>query len=630
MATDELLPLLQQLVVAATVATAAVTLGIMPRLPRRSRAGAPVLLALVGIAAAVASWQYDAPSLIGVLMLPALAWAGTAGPGSAWKPWAAIYLTCMVQNAVVYLAYLACAVLQSPSTPELALGVAIWLIQACSLLVAFPYTFDLLNVLGRRRFRARDRMLATPDPATWPSVCFQVPTYDEPPELVEATLRELMRQDYPGRWMIQVIDNNTPDPATWKPIEALCEQLGEKVHFLHLDDWPGFKSGALNEGTRRLPDWVELLAVVDADYRVEPGFLRATARHFADPAVSLVQSPQHYREWQATSYFPGLNFMYETFWATYLPSRNEMNAVICGGTMAVIRRSHLEAAGMWDEASITEDYELSLRLAARGGVGVYDHRAQGAGLMPFTFEDLAKQRFRWAFGTAQLLKKHWRPLLGLRSADGSRLGVEQRLSFLGLIFQFLIEVVVFASALMLFFIVGAAALGQDLYLPFWQTVIIVPLLLVATNVVRNVWGLRAVTSCTVPQAVGALLFFFALSWTTVRACVAAMVRQRGVFLRTPKAREQARWQRALRVTRHEMVLAAAFIAMAVFGLMQDSGSAIAIGLLAYHGVIYAMSPLCSLASEGVWLLPRWLLGGRRRPAAVAVEATTAFPQEASA
>ncbi len=613
MSFEPFLPWLSQWVVVTTVATAVATLGIMPGLLRRSPMAGLVLLALVTLAGYLGDRQFGNPWLCGVVLLPALAWVRVVASRSVWKAWASIYVICMAQNALVYLTYIGCAVLQSSGLIAHVVGSVIWLAQAGSLLVAFPSTFDLLNVLGRRHTPARDRMLAAPEPATWPGCCFQIPASNEPPALVEQVLMQLMQQDYPGRWMIQVIDNNTPDPATWKPIQTLCEHLGARVQFLHLEHWPGFKAGALNEGTRHLPDWVELLAIVDADYLVQPDFLRATVRHLVDPEVAFVQTPQHYREWHTSSYFSGLNFLYELFFATYMPSRSDRNAIIFAGTMGVLRRSCLEAVGYWDEASVTEDAELSLRLLSHRWRGIYDHRSYGAGLMPFTFEGLAKQRFRWAFGTAQLLKKHGKLLVGLASSEGSALTVVQRLCFAGLIVQYVIEVVSFLSAMLLLGTAIGAALGFPLDLPLVQTMVILPVLLIVMNLVRTVWGLRAVTHCTRSQALGALLFCFALSWTTVRACVAALVHQRGVFLRTPKVREQKRWQRALRVTVQESLLGCCFLGMAVLTGREHPGDVLVMGLLAYQAGIYAMAPLCALAAEGVWLVPPWLLGTTQHP-----------------
>src|SRR5262249_60489564 len=75
-----------------------------------------------------------------------------------------------------------------------------------------------------------------------------VPAHNEPPEMVKQTLRSLLRLDYP-RFEIVVIDDNTDDEALWRPVEAWCAR--HRVKFAHLENWPGYKSGALNYALRR-------------------------------------------------------------------------------------------------------------------------------------------------------------------------------------------------------------------------------------------------------------------------------------------------------------------------------------------------------------------------------------------
>src|SRR5438105_3832093 len=141
-------------------------------------------------------------------------------------------------------------------------------------------------------------------PATgW--VALQIPTYNEPIDVLRPTLESLARVDYP-RLVVQVVDNNTTDPSVWRPLETLCEQLGPRFRFLHLEPWPGFKAGALNEATRRLAPQVEIIGIIDADYIVEPHFLQAMVGHFDDPTVAFAQSSQNYRDWQDSSHLRGL------------------------------------------------------------------------------------------------------------------------------------------------------------------------------------------------------------------------------------------------------------------------------------------------------------------------------------
>jgi len=113
-----------------------------------------------------------------------------------------------------------------------------------------------------------------------------------------------------------------------------------------------------------------------------------------------------------------------------MPARNERDSIIFAGTMGLLRRSALERLGGWDEWTITEDAETSLRLLRAGWSGFYVGESFGRGIMPLTFAALKRQRFRWCFGGMQILRKHWRELMPWDRHPGNRLSFGQRMDYL--------------------------------------------------------------------------------------------------------------------------------------------------------------------------------------------------------
>src|SRR5690606_37966956 len=89
---------------------------------------------------------------------------------------------------------------------------------------------------------------------------------------------------------------------------------------------------------------------------------------------------------------------YRGFFAIGMITRNARNAIIQHGTMTMVRRTTLDALGGWATDSITEDAELGLRIFEAGLEAHYVPVSYGRGLMPDTFIDFKKQRFRWAYG----------------------------------------------------------------------------------------------------------------------------------------------------------------------------------------------------------------------------------------
>ena len=43
-----------------------------------------------------------------------------------------------------------------------------------------------------------------------------------------------------------LIDNNTLQPAVWRPVQEHCERLGARFQFFHVEALSGYKAGALN------------------------------------------------------------------------------------------------------------------------------------------------------------------------------------------------------------------------------------------------------------------------------------------------------------------------------------------------------------------------------------------------
>ena len=306
-------------------------------------------------------------------------------------------------------------------------GLLLWALEAAALAMALSYGYEVIDVLARRRWPRRCTDGVEGPAEDLPFVSLHVPAYNEPPEMVIATLESLLALDYPS-YEIIMVDDNTKDPAVWGPVAAFCRQSG--ISFHHLEDWPGFKSGALNYALGVTDPRAEVVGVVDSDYLVDADWLRRTAPLFADPAVAFVQTPQHYRDWEHSSYLRRLFYSYEYFFSVTQASRNERDAAIFGGTMGLIRRSTLEEVGGWDEWCITEDAELSLRLLRRGWSGLHVERPFGRGVMPLTFEALKRQRFRWCFGGVQILRKHWRSLMPWDRSPDNRLSLRQRYDYL--------------------------------------------------------------------------------------------------------------------------------------------------------------------------------------------------------
>ncbi|MBL9171891.1 MAG: glycosyltransferase, partial [Verrucomicrobiales bacterium] len=255
-----------------------------------------------------------------------------------------------------------------------------------------------------------------------PFVSIHVPTHNEPPEVVEQTLQALVKLKW-TRYEVLVIDNNTPDESVWRPVEELCRRLGPQFRFLHVEGLSGAKAGAMNWARPLTDPRADFIFVVDADYVVEPDALQVAFSYVTDSRIGLVQFPQEYRNTGPENL--GLSLDFRHFFAGYMNLANRLGCVPSTGTLSLIRVSALESVRGFNTGVITEDTDLGYRLAVQGVRSVYAHRVIGRGLMPHDLESLKRQRWRWAFGNAQILKLNWRGLL-----MGRELTLRQKAGFL--------------------------------------------------------------------------------------------------------------------------------------------------------------------------------------------------------
>src|SRR5207237_8374858 len=111
------------------------------------------------------------------------------------------------------------------------------LLEASALALSVYYLFEILDVFSRRT-----RIAHRAEPAYRPKVAMQVPCYNEPIEVMRETLTALAHLDYQDV-IVQVVDNNTREPKMWRPQEAVCEELGPRVEFLHRAPWRAYATG---------------------------------------------------------------------------------------------------------------------------------------------------------------------------------------------------------------------------------------------------------------------------------------------------------------------------------------------------------------------------------------------------
>jgi cellulose synthase/poly-beta-1,6-N-acetylglucosamine synthase-like glycosyltransferase/exo-beta-1,3-glucanase (GH17 family) len=365
--------------------------------------------------------------------------------------------------------------------------------------------------------------------AVTPKVSIHIPAYREPPEMLLRTIDSVAQLDYPNFECVVVI-NNTPDPVFWQPIEMRCRQLGPRFKFLRVENLQGFKAAALRLAMTNTASDADIIGVIDADYVVDPQWLRDLVPGFSDPEVGLIQAPQDHRDGDRSFIHAAMNAEYAGFFDIGMVERNEVNAIIVHGTMCLIRRTAMEGAGGWSSDTICEDSDLGLTIMELGWRAHYTNRRYGWGLLPQDYLAFTTQRARWAAGAVQIVKKHWRQFL----PGASRLDHDQKREFIfGWLTWFGAEIIAVAAAML-----------NLIWVPFvvFQLVVIPDVLLTLpilaaffVSLIHFVSSYRLRVGVPYRQMLGAMVVFMSVQWTVASAAFkAALPARQNYFHRTRK------------------------------------------------------------------------------------------------
>lgn len=487
-------------------------------------------------------------------------------------------------------------------------------------LILLAHLSEFVELFLRGNLRRQFSALPARTGAQQPFVSIHLPCCNEPPEMVIATLQALCALDH-GAFEVLVIDNNTADAALWTPVQAHVATLPAHFRFFHLPQSTGYKAGALRFALEQADARTELVAVVDADYLVQPNWLSALVGHFDDPQVAVVQAPQAHRNWAQNAWRTMMNWEYEGFFRIGMHHRNERDAIIQHGTMTLVRAQALQAVGGWSSATVCEDAELGLRLMQAGHRTVYVDAVLGQGLTPDGFAAFKRQRQRWAQGGMQIFTLHARALLWPGTHQGTPQGTVglsagQRYHFLAGWLPWLGDAVhllfVFLACLW-----TAAVLIWPERLSWPTAAYLMPLMVFcAAKLVMGPLLYARRVPCTVWGSVGAALAGMGLAHAVARGVWQGLFSDERAFQVTRKGGGQGAGSSSLLARARQ-----------VFQPVREESLLLLALLLAAAAVAHAASELTGLARSDAWMwMAMLLLQALPYAAALLCAALAAWPE----
>jgi len=297
-------------------------------------------------------------------------------------------------------------------------------------------------------------------------VTVMIPAYNEERVIVRAVRGVLASTDVSIE--VIVIDDGSKDATSAVVAEAFADD--PRVRLLTLEN--GGKARALNRGMEQARG--EIVIALDADTQFEPTTIARLARWFDDPKLGAVAGNAKVgnrvnliTKWQALEYITAQNLERRAF--------ARLNAItVVPGAVGAWRLAAIRGVGGYPHDTLAEDQDLTIAIQRAGWRVQYDQYAVAWTEAPETIRALAKQRFRWAFGTLQCLWKH-RSAIGRSQPRGlGWVGLPQ-----AIVFQILLAAIspIIDLALLVSFVVtyldvqahGWAQTSHDVYtmLTFW-------------------------------------------------------------------------------------------------------------------------------------------------------------------
>jgi 1,2-diacylglycerol 3-beta-glucosyltransferase len=237
----------------------------------------------------------------------------------------------------------------------------------------------------------------------------------------------LLQLNYPkDKYEIWVVDDQSSD-RTGIILDQMSQEYPQ-LHVLHrLPGAGGGKSGALNQVLSRCQG--EIIGVFDADAQVDPDLLLYVLSMFKTENIGAVQVRKSITNANVNFWTKGQDS--EMALDSYLQQQRIAMGGIgeLRGNGQFVRRCALLSCGGWNEETITDDLDLTIRLhLEQWDIGFLPYRAVGEEGVTSAIA-LWHQRSRWAEGGYQRYLDYWRFLASKRLSFNKKIDLMLFFSF---------------------------------------------------------------------------------------------------------------------------------------------------------------------------------------------------------
>jgi cellulose synthase/poly-beta-1,6-N-acetylglucosamine synthase-like glycosyltransferase len=237
----------------------------------------------------------------------------------------------------------------------------------------------------------------------WPFVTIQLPVYNDP--VIERCIRSCLRLDYPKNKLQIIVADDSTDAITM----GVVDKFKGKVDILRRKNRNGFKAGALNNALNYTKG--DIIVLFDSDWIPPRNFLKRIVKPFlVDKKIAAVQGKMKYINPYMNIVTKFATSLMSVFYNVWVPVQNFIGCPFFGGTCGAVRKDVLIEVGGWNENSLTEDADLSIRILKRGYKIVFLENLKSAGELPYTLLSFLKQQGRWAYGQTRVFVEFWKDI----------------------------------------------------------------------------------------------------------------------------------------------------------------------------------------------------------------------------
>ncbi|MDD5087031.1 MAG: glycosyltransferase family 2 protein [Candidatus Nanoarchaeia archaeon] len=253
--------------------------------------------------------------------------------------------------------------------------------------IGYPIFLLIASLLFKKRHLIDDNHM--------PKVTMMIMSYNEA-KVIEKKIKNSLEIDYPKNNLeIFVVDSASNDGT-----QDIVNKYSERVRLIEQGERKG-KASAINYGKKYASG--DIIIITDSNAMMNKDAVKKIARHFSDKKVGGVCGRFEARDIRDTSVGAGGSIYWKI--EKFLRQNESIidSSIHMSGEITAFRKHVVKKV---DESSLSEDFDMAIRIRKAGFRIIYEPEAVAFEPAPENVKDLSIQKRRITIGTWQGIAKH--------------------------------------------------------------------------------------------------------------------------------------------------------------------------------------------------------------------------------